>query len=379
MNKIKSNLLGDVRQDLIKEWHPFKNGDKKPNNFSYGSKEKVWWKCKNDHEWNAIINSRTTKNSGCPYCTGKKASIKNNLKLLFPKIAKEWHRTKNIKLSPNEVTPKSNKRVWWQCKNGHEWEAKISNRTKNKNGCRFCLSVHFLFSNISSEWDIKKNNNLNPKDFTYGSHKTIWWKCSKGHEWESKICDRTLHKSDCPYCVGTLASSVNNLKVLHPDIAKEWHPSKNNKNKPVDFTPGSNEKVWWLCKNNHEIRESIKNRVNKNTGCQRCLGFDFIFPNISKEWHPEKNGNYKPNDFTYGSGKSIWWKCLKGHEWRAKISDRTLKHSNCPSCSNQSSRPEIRILSELEFIFHDIKSRYKIDGKEIDIFLPSCNIWDRIR
>ena len=36
---------------LAKEWHPTKNGDLKPSNFTYGSDKKFWWLCNNcSHE-----------------------------------------------------------------------------------------------------------------------------------------------------------------------------------------------------------------------------------------------------------------------------------------------------------------------------------------
>jgi hypothetical protein len=60
--------------ELVKEWHPTKNGDLTPNNFTHGSHKKVWWKCNKGHEWNSIIYNRTkkTKPRGCPYCSGRK-------------------------------------------------------------------------------------------------------------------------------------------------------------------------------------------------------------------------------------------------------------------------------------------------------------------
>ena len=46
----------------------------------------------------------------------------------------------------------------------------------------------------------------------------------------------------------TKLSKEYNLEVLFPDLAKEWHHSKNGDQKPFYITPGSGRKVWWLCK-----------------------------------------------------------------------------------------------------------------------------------
>ena len=125
---------------LASEWHPTKNGDLRPENFTQGSDKKVWWKCPkgDDHEWNAHI-FRRNRGDGCPFCSGRKASKSSNLLLLNPKLASEWHPTKNGDLRPEEVKPLSNKKVWWKCPKGndHEWEATIDNRSKGT-GCPYC-------------------------------------------------------------------------------------------------------------------------------------------------------------------------------------------------------------------------------------------------
>ena len=52
--------------------------------------------------------------------------------------------------------------------------------------------------------------------------------------------------------------------------------------------------------------------------------FGDLFPEIAKQWHPTKNGNLTPYDFTKGSEKKVWWKCPKGddHEWESNIYNR---------------------------------------------------------
>ena len=67
-----NNLLSNY-PDVASQWHPTKNGDKKPEDFTPGSHEKVWWLCKRKHEWEAVIADRTN-GRGCPYCAGKIAT-----------------------------------------------------------------------------------------------------------------------------------------------------------------------------------------------------------------------------------------------------------------------------------------------------------------
>jgi len=237
------------------------------------------------------------------------------------------------------------------------------------------------YPNLVKEFDFKKNSPLTPKDLSYGSGKKIWWKCSKEHEWVTSVNNRN-HGNNCPYCLNKKASKENNLKFLFPNIAKEWHSTKNNNLKPEDFTKNSGKKVWWKCIKGHEWETQISSRTYKGTNCPYCSNhkvskennLKFLSPNIAKEWHSTKNNNLKPEDFVKGSNKKVWWKCIKGHEWKTQISSRTNSGTNCPKCSNQSSKPEIRILSELETIFTKVDSRHKFKKTEIDIFIKDINI-----
>ena len=67
------------------------------------------------------------------------------------------------------------------------------------------------------------------------------------------------------------------------------------------------------------------------------------YPELVKEWHPTKNGDLTPEDFTYGSGKKVWWLCPKGHEWETKINKRTRKDkpTGCPNCSGKKKTGEL--------------------------------------
>ena len=123
---------------LVSEWHPTKNGDLKPENFTQWSNKKVWWQCSKgeDHEWQANISNRS-KGKGCPFCAGRKVSKVNNLLVLKPKLASEWHPTKNKDLKPEDFTLGSGIKIWWQCSNGHEWQAAVYNRNSG-HGCPYC-------------------------------------------------------------------------------------------------------------------------------------------------------------------------------------------------------------------------------------------------
>ena len=131
---MNSNYLSDYSL-LIKEWNYDKNQGIVPSELSASSKEKVWWRCKEGHEWICAISHRTGKEkTGCPYCYGRYAiKGKNDLLTLEPLIAKEWNLIKNNDLKPEDVKPGSGKKVWWKCSYcGDSYQRVISKQVKSK-------------------------------------------------------------------------------------------------------------------------------------------------------------------------------------------------------------------------------------------------------
>ena len=105
----------------------------------------------------------------------------------------------------------------------------------------------------------------------------------------------------------------------------------------------SNKRVWWKCDKGHESEATISS-LTRGSRCPYCSGNKLlkgyndlatINPNLAKEWNYKKNGDITPNDVTSCCGKKVWWKCNKGHEWEAKISNRAILKRGCPYCSNQ--------------------------------------------
>jgi len=60
-------------------------------------------------------------------------------------------------------------------------------------------------------------------------------------------------------------------------------------------------------------------------------------PELAKQWNYEKNGKLKPSDIVSLSHLKVWWKCEKGHSWRAIVSNRQQFNHGCPECYGHSS------------------------------------------
>lgn len=194
---------------MAKEWNYERNNGLTPSDVLPNSEIKAWWICENGHEWQAMIGNRT-KGQGCPYCSGKKV-LKgfNDLQTVIPDLASEWHATKNGNLKPCDVTKGSNKKVWWMCSKGHEWQACICHRSKGA-GCPYCSSrmvlkdfndLQSVNPDLASEWNYEKNNGLTPDEVTPNSNKSIWWKCRDcGYEWKTSVSNRNNQNTGCPKC-----------------------------------------------------------------------------------------------------------------------------------------------------------------------------------
>ena len=279
---LPGNSLFETNLELSKAWHPTKNGTLTSKNVASNSNKNVWWRCNKDHEWKSPVSNRS-KGSGCPYCAGQRVTEGTSLAVRNPNLAKEWHPTKNGKLTPKDVMFGAGRKVWWQCNKGHEWEAKLNNRKHGRN-CPYCSNKRAGEDNclsiknpkLAKEWNTTKNGALTPQNVLPGTNKKVWWQCQNGHEWQAVISHRT-RGSGCPYCYNNhrrnrvYATNETCLARVNSVLAKEWHPTKNGKLTPKDVLPFSNKKVWWECFSGHEWATTVNHRSN-GRGCPYCSG-----------------------------------------------------------------------------------------------------------
>jgi len=302
--------LSQTHLELMKEWDWEKNKEigLNPDQLTHGSSKKSFWICKKNkkHKWKTIISNRTKINgNNCPYCAGQKVTKENCLKTNFPVLCKEWNYKKNKNLTPKDVMPKSNKMIWWICSQKHEWESIISDRTNGSN-CPYCTGKKVCLDNclstinpkLAKEWNYKKNKNLTPKDVMPGSKKKIWWICSQKHEWKAIINSRN-RGSNCPYCSGNKICNDNCLSTKFPEIAKEWHPTKNGELTPEKVMPKSHKRIWWICSQGHDWESAICSRTN-GRGCYYCVK--------KNEGKVGKLLFKYFKDWTIIPGKRIWYK-----------------------------------------------------------------------
>jgi len=340
---------------LAEEWHP--DNRIKATQITPGSGRRVKWKCRIcQHAWRAAPKDRVRGN-GCPACSGRVATPTNNLAVSDPELAKLWH--PDNKKSPYEVTRKSNQKAKWKCPVcTYEWIA-APYYTYCCSSCSGRVATEFnniceTHPEIMKDW--APENEVDPKEITYGSTALVKWKCHKcGHAWETSPNSRTnasgSKSGSCPACAGKVATPDNNFARSHPELVKDWHPD--NDFSPADITPKSSKKVKWRChKCGYEWTGTAGARICHDTKygkyhrCISCCGriatdtrnFSLDFPELVKDWHPDNQK--KPSDYVSGSCKKVMWRCHTcGHEWWATVRARGKLGTRCACCAGREKQP----------------------------------------
>lgn len=416
--------LATTNPEIAAEWHPIKNGVLLPNMFSSGAHKRVWWKCALGHEWQAAIYSR--RQSGCPVCSAesktsfpeqaiyfylKKITEAQNRHQIQPRVEIDVYlpelkigieydgiyfhkgiisderekrkdellrdlgiillRVKELDSAP--ITDATELTIYCiPCPNSVELNRVINlilQRINEFTNNHFTIDVDvdrdrgkiytqyiesekensLLHVNpeLAAQWHPHNNEGLTPNMVTANSNKKVWWLCEEGHEWQAVVASRNKGNG-CPYCSGFLPiKGKTDLLTQNPKLALQWNPDRNGKLTPSMFSVNSNKRVWWKCEKGHEWKANINSR-NYGTGCPYCanvkvlVGYNDLTttnPEIIDEWHPTKNEKYVPTMYVAGSDKRVWWKCRNcGFEWEMQIKKRTKLGRGCPQCRQEKRR-----------------------------------------
>lgn len=196
---------------------------------------------------------------------------------------------------------------------------------------------------LLAQWHPDKNGELDPEDVLPESHCSVGWRCEEGHAWRAMVSSR-INGTGCPVCAGRVVlSGENDLETVYSALAAQWHPEKNGTLRPSQVVGGSTRRVWWRCDQGHVWQASIKSRT-QGAGCPVCAGkivnpgendLKSCFPELAEQWDWDKNGILGPDQVLAFSNRRVWWRCGRGHTWKAKISDRATRRSECPYCTNR--------------------------------------------
>lgn len=279
------------RQDLLDRWD-YELNKVFPSQVSYKSCVKRWFKCASNicHKselFSLVGQIFDQAYFQCKQCNSFGEYVINTYG--ENALLQYWDYNKNT-VDPYKISKGSQKKVWIKCKlKEYHKSHRILVSDFKENFCPYCkgIKVHIKdsFANyhinntdpdfLNKYWDWEKNNanEVNPWEFTYKSHKSIWIKCQKKSYHESyKVVAQNFTTGDrCSYCGNLKVHYFDSLGYLYPQVLNIWS-SKNNLS-PYEYSVGSSRKVWFKCDcNNHnDYKRSVDSSIKCDLRCPSCV------------------------------------------------------------------------------------------------------------
>lgn len=365
------NDLLTLYPEIAKEFDISKNGIT-PDKISPKDTKVYWWTCANNHpSFLQSVEHRVSRNTNCPYCTGRKTiNGKNDLETLYPDIAKEWDYNKNGGVLPRDVSPYTYNAYWWICPKGHSYKKKVIQRTKFHKvvDCPKCIKAHSTsFPEQALYFYVKKcfpdAINRYKEPFENGMELDIYipslnigieydgvafHNTKEQHERElkkylqcKKLGIKLVRIKETQTTWNNTADVVHFIKKRMKDEEFSGHirlifenlfsfkmhcfPCADHQEKflnryygfPTDFN---------VSKDRPEIMEYLLDVEHS---------FGLEYPDLQKIWDESGNGSLTPYMFTSGSNYMATWKCPKcGNTWKATISSIVRRQvKSCRTCS----------------------------------------------
>lgn len=272
------NDLVTTHPDLAFEFYPDRNPDDiSPSKLTAGSNRMVVWRCPRGHAYQAKVAKRAA-GTGCPICAHRLVlNGQNDLATTHPQLAQEFATDLNGGVSASGIVWGSPFFYWWRCDKGHTWRTSPNIRVRQGTGCAVCNgrragdheNLTGTHPEIAQFFSKTLNEPLRAENLVGGSNRKVWWTCNLGHNFLAAPRYLTLRGQWCPICSNhQVLSGFNDLEAVNPELALEWHPTRNGYLEPTAIVAGSNKKVWWKCSEGHEWRATVASRAS--VGCGSC-------------------------------------------------------------------------------------------------------------
>lgn len=307
---MKFRSLAATNPELVEQWHPVKNGQLRPDKVAAGSKRVVWWRCENGHEWQIPIASRH-RGSKCPRCTLSTTSLPeqylfNALRPVFPDAVNAAYirsRGKNVEL--DIYIPEIKLAVEYD---GIHHAAKWM-KDEEKNMLLQKRGIQLIRVRCGGLPDIENHGSLvikhDPEDPSsirrclqfIGDYILTHTACTESQRIHLEMWTST--RAECTPELSHPAQPIQiavSIAVLHPRVARAWHPLKNHPLTPYDVSVHSRRRVWWQCQNGHAWQATVRHRA-KGVPCPYCSGkyappdgsVTIQRPELAQEWHANKH------------------------------------------------------------------------------------------
>lgn len=188
-----------------------------------------------------------------------------------PKLAPLWDVGQNPELA-HKVDARSFRPAIWRCAIGHTY-VRSPRSMQRDTSCPTCskgANTHTklakLRPGLAALWDAEKNPGIGYSTLDATHANPVWWRCKNGHSFERPPV-RMLADDVCPTC----ALARSSLAALAPNVAGEWHATRNAIT-PDEIAADHVMNAWWVCPNGHEYQATIRARTQSNRRCPTCYG-----------------------------------------------------------------------------------------------------------
>lgn len=214
--------------------------------------------------------------------------------------------------------------VKWRCREGHKWKTAFHYIKNKRQWCPICSGnikltirdMQALAATKGGKCLSEQYQNLNGK---------LRWKCSKGHEWETRANDVRNNGSWCPYCARVAKLDLEAMRKM----AKE----RGGQCLSTEYT-NSSTKLHWRCAKGHEWHAAPATMRHRGTWCPYCAGKAKLTIEEIKEIAKSRGGECLSNHYINGNTK-LRWRCYFNHEWMATPDNVKNNGSWCPICANK--------------------------------------------
>lgn len=348
---------------LSKEFDLKKNFPLKPEDISLSSRLSLWWICKrnNLHKFKNSTGNRIRFSQNCPRCGGRQLSkfqiiVYTELKSIFKKI-KLADKSTNYELDIYEQD--FNFAVEIDSLRYHQDKVSLDKKKnefyRNQNINIFRIREKGLkkisVSDIEYKDPIIRHDEVYQKKLINNLLKNIKETISSKNiktKIQKYIIKKTLqNKKEFLKINDSIPGPLkgNSLKEKFPEVAKEFHPTKNGSLKPDMISRASDNKVWWLCKKNkkHIWKQTPKHRTSNKAGCPYCSrqfadadnNIKKLYPEVAKQFHIKLNKDLDVAKLLDGSKFDAWWICTENskHVFKRQVRVYIKKTRKCPICN----------------------------------------------
>ena len=225
------------------------------------NRQKVSWRCKCGHTWEARPSNVLHKRTWCPKCahSARSSRLKSSTAKLTLHHLQQHAVTKHGLCLAQEYVNSTTK-VLWQCNLKHEWHATPNSVLTKGSWCPTCAGkVPGTLEQLRTHAEALGGQLLSTH-YT-NRHTRLRWTCSLGHEWLASAASVMNQKSWCPHCARRAPIGLARLQAHAASLGGRCLSSQ---------YANCVTRLLWECGNGHTWKATAQSILHGSTWCPHC-------------------------------------------------------------------------------------------------------------